>query len=285
MNVQCITAKKMTSGRCGKTVARAGARNRGCPYGGRWGGDEKTPLVAAAATAVSCTRVAEKAPPRARCPRNMTDKPAAGGRRWRPRTPDVSGTDAGAPNMSGVRKNGTRIWRPGGVTGEKPSQVCGQSARYDGRAEGRADDRLARNTTWRRAVSRGGRGSGSGEGKWKKITRRNTRPPTGRVRTDVANESRRRSYASRVSPAAAAPVFQFRSSRNNNNILRPVDEILYYYYYYYYLAVVATLPVGDLISEVSFAIYIYYTNDAYIRRCEACAVFRDSADDDLCYIL
>ncbi|KAF0766431.1 Uncharacterized protein FWK35_00020155 [Aphis craccivora] len=56
--------------------------------------------------------------------------------------------------MSGVRKNGTRIWRPGGVTGEKPSQVCGQSARYDGR-----------NTTWRRAVSRGGRGSGSGEGK------------------------------------------------------------------------------------------------------------------------
>lgn len=113
----------------------------------------------------SSYRVHGESPPRARCPRNMTDKPAAGGRRRRPRIPDAWRPDAGALNMCGVRKNGTRIRRPGGVTGEKPSQVCGQSARRDGRADGRAGGRP---TCEKRDVGTSGGVTGwpgSGEGK------------------------------------------------------------------------------------------------------------------------
>lgn len=85
-----------------------------------------------------------ESPPRARdrAVSNMTDKRASGVRRWRPWTPDAGLSDAGPPNMGRARKNGTQIGRPGGVTGEKPSQVCGQSVRR------RADDRLASRVRW-----------------------------------------------------------------------------------------------------------------------------------------
>jgi len=91
---------------------------------------------------------AEKAPTHRPTRDSMTDKRAAGGRRRRPRTPDAGRTDAGAANMGRARKNGTRTGRAGRVTGEKPSQVCGQ----DGPPpqpprpvkDGRAVDRLAR---------------------------------------------------------------------------------------------------------------------------------------------
>lgn len=70
-----------------------------------------------------------ESPPRAREVSNMTDKRAAGVRPRRSRALCVGRTDAGASNMPRVRKNGTRIRRPGDDTGEKPSQVCGQSVR------------------------------------------------------------------------------------------------------------------------------------------------------------
>lgn len=267
----------MTGGSCGKTVARSRHVIAGVC---RAGGEVERKRHLSTPPPPSSYRVRGESPPRARCPRNMTDKPAAGGRRRRPRIPDAWRSDAGAPNMCGVRKNGTRIRRPSGVTGKKPSQVCGQSARRDGWADGRAGGRP---TCEKRDAGMSGHGwPGNGEGKWKKITRRNTRPPTGRVRADVANESRRRrrrrrSCASRVSPAATPARLSVPLVHDNNNILRTADEILYYHCcYYYYSAGVSTLPVRDFSPE---SYLLRTTSPTFVRRCEACVVSCDTADN------
>lgn len=118
----------------------------------------------------------------------MTDKRASGGHRGRWRTPDAGRTDAGEPNRWRAGKNGPGNRGPGADTGEKPSQVCGPRAAAE-------------------AVANGADG---GEGKRKKITRRNA-PPPGRVRADVANESRGSggghacSYENRVSAVTPSP--------------------------------------------------------------------------------
>jgi len=223
----------------------------------------------------SSYRVRGESPPRARCPRNMTDKQAAGGRRRRPRTPDAWRTDAGAPNMCGVRKNGARIRRPGGVTGEKPSQVCGQNARRDGRADGRADDRLARNATRGRAVSRIGRGVAEGSEKKSHDGIRGRRPdgcaqmlPMSHVGCGV----RARVVSA---PPPRAPRHSVSLVHDDNNILRSADELLSYYIIV--VIIIITQPGSQHFrSEISFPSLIRYTYDvatlvyADVRRVRWC---------------
>lgn len=60
---------------------------------------------------------------------NMTDKPAAVGRPDGRRTPASGRQDAGDANIRAGRKNAAEIGRRGRVCDEKPSQVCGQQRR------------------------------------------------------------------------------------------------------------------------------------------------------------
>lgn len=176
-----VAHRRFVDGRVWRT-SRKYARRPGLD-GGRTR-DEKTPLVVAAADALYARWKPSPPisfPPIALAVSNMTDKRAAGVRPRGPRTPSAGRTDAGAPNMPRVRKNGTRIRRPGDDTGEKPSQVCGQSVRRAG-------------------VSAGGEGK-------KKITRRTAPPPPPPPDgcAQMLPMSHARSCASRVSPSPLSP--------------------------------------------------------------------------------
>jgi len=148
-----------------------------------------------------------------------------------------------------------------------------------GRTDGRADDRLARNATWGRAVSRGGWGVARGSEKKSHDGIRGRRPDGCAQMLPMSHVGGGCGVRARVvsPPPPRPPIIPFRSSHDNNNILRPADEILYYHcYYYYYSAGVATLPVGDFFSRVLFATYDVAT---LVRRCKACVVSRDTADN------